>query len=788
MMKAKSLIGAFLGGAVALAALLGACQNPASPSDSAATGTVKVTLDVAGSPGSSGTERTVFPDNLTIDEYALLFTPTDGGKLKDDVVSSASTVNVTLEVGTYTLTVTARKGGVDIATGTKTGLVIVSGQTASAALTLGPKTGGASGTFSYDVTVPAGASGALTITTALDNVVVGEPIALTAGSNADTVSLLAGEYRLAVILTNADDKPAGFTNHVVYSYSTLTSAFEREFTDQDFVNGPDPDPETGSLDLTFAFAGQDPIPLSDQDLAFEQGAATTFTLSVVGSEFTNINWYLDEEATAVATGASYTPANNLSVKKHLVTVNAVKGGKNYSEMVEFTVTAGALAIATTGTGIMDKGGTRQFTANRAVTWSVEGGDTKNLYNMDEDTKSVDTTISDTGLLTIAADETNITLTVRATSGEDTKTETVKVKGWQAVESVKDIFGTNPIYGVSYGAGVWVAVGGSGTSKIAYSTDGESWTGVTSLSPGNVSINNVVYDGPDGNKKFIALAEKGVIYYSTDGMSWANAAIEGEFPIFTLPGMETGTGTASNVGFNGAAYGNGMFIAVARNGDMNPRIGVATSNDGMSWTLQDINTEDSGVNLINNDSSSGGYRIAFHNGVFIVPVGTPAVIAKTTTGADMELAANYEFTINSNKIDTKGYAAGYIPTNQVSFRRVIFAGSQWIVTGTRNYLAFSSAEAESWTAITPTNTSTSNSYSLAVASYGSRVVIAGIKTTSPRTVIIQSASVPLSATSTWEKFEIPTTSSSLNAIAYGDNKVIVAAGSGWMAVAHGETLD
>jgi hypothetical protein len=288
----------------------------------------------------------------------------------------------------------------------------------------------------------------------------------------------------------------------------------------------------------------------------------------------------------------------------------------------------------------------------------------------------------------------------------------------------------------------------------------------------VIINKVVYDGPENGKKFIALAEKGVIYSSTDGVDWTAVTVE----------------NASTYTFNGAAYGNDTFIAVANN-STTPRIGVATSTDGISWTLQTINTTDSGVNLINSKGGGtyGGNQIAFHEGKFIVCLGTTAVIAKTTNGTNIELAANFEFTLNSTKIDTSGYDSSYIPVKNTAFSEVIFTNDQCIVTGTQNYLAFSAKNAETWTAITPTDVSTSKSSSLRVASYGGRVVIAGIRTSVPKAIIIQSTSVPLSATSAWGKFEIPTTVSSLSAIVYGDNKVIVAGNSGWMVVAHEETL-
>jgi hypothetical protein len=419
-----------------------------------------------------------------------------------------------------------------------------------------------------------------------------------------------------------------------------------------------------------------------------------------------------------------------------------------------------IAITTTETGIMDKGGKRQFSANRAVTWTVEGGETKNLYNVDEDTKSVNTTISDTGLLTIAEDETNITLTVRATSGEDTKTETVKVKGWKQIESVKNIFQSNAINGISYGAGVWVAVGGTNqTGKIAYSTDCESWTEVKNLLPGNVPISSVVYDGPDGNKKFIALAEKGVIYYSTDGVNWTSVTVQ----------------DATEFSFNGAAYGNGMFIAVASKGS-NQRFGAATSTDGTSWTLSNITG--TAATLINT-SAYGGYGIAFHGSKFIVALGTKGAIAETSNGVEMNLVANIAITSPST-IVAKGYPTNYtFSSGTPSARRVIFTGGQWIVAATNNNVMVSSeTNTTTWT---PILTSEGSGTDVALAFDGIKVVRvkAGAE--------IQYSSVPLSIESTW-KILTPTELSNVKAIAYGDKKFIVTGGQGELDVAHEETLD
>jgi hypothetical protein len=65
-----------------------------------------------------------------------------------------------------------------------------------------------------------------------------------------------------------------------------------------------------------------------------------------------------------------------------------------------------------------------------------------------------------------------------------------------------------IYGVTYGGGNFVAVNGSG--RMAYSSDGITWTEVPGSSPfGTLSIYGVTY----GAGKFIAVGGNGLIAYS-----------------------------------------------------------------------------------------------------------------------------------------------------------------------------------------------------------------------------------------------------------------------------------
>jgi hypothetical protein len=93
-------------------------------------------------------------------------------------------------------------------------------------------------------------------------------------------------------------------------------------------------------------------------------------------------------------------------------------------------------------------------------------------------------------------------------------------------------------GVTYGNGLFVAVGAKGT--ILTSPDGVSWTPRTSGT--DSSLFGVTY----GNGLFVAVGAKGTILTSPDGVSWTQR-ISGGYRL------------------NGVAYGNGLFVAVGEEG-------------------------------------------------------------------------------------------------------------------------------------------------------------------------------------------------------------------------------
>ena len=125
--------------------------------------------------------------------------------------------------------------------------------------------------------------------------------------------------------------------------------------------------------------------------------------------------------------------------------------------------------------------------------------------------------------------------------------------WTAVTSSP--FGQSNIICIAYGNNGWVAGGNDG--KMATSTDGIAWTVVDDSTFGTFSIQCIAY----GGGRFIAVGANGKMATSTDGTTWTV--------------VDTITFDSSQI--NAIAYGGGKFVAGGNDGKM------ATSTDGITWT-------------------------------------------------------------------------------------------------------------------------------------------------------------------------------------------------------------
>ena len=155
---------------------------------------------------------------------------------------------------------------------------------------------------------------------------------------------------------------------------------------------------------------------------------------------------------------------------------------------------------------------------------------------------------------------------------------------------------NDLAAVTYGNGIFVAVGGAGT--ILTSPDGVTWTQRVS---GDYTLLNAV---THGNGTFIAVGENGTILTSQDGVTWTKISSEIESSI------------------RGVSFGNNIFVAVGGNGSDGcyctrlpidpppppcppcPAI-ILTSPDGINWTSKILGLVEFGLT-----------GVTYGNGVFV----------------------------------------------------------------------------------------------------------------------------------------------------------------------------
>jgi len=190
-----------------------------------------------------------------------------------------------------------------------------------------------------------------------------------------------------------------------------------------------------------------------------------------------------------------------------------------------------------------------------------------------------------------------------------------------------------ISAVAYGDGKFVAVGGGG--KMAYSSDGISWTAVKKSAFGSEeNITCIAY----GEGKFIAGSEGGKLSYSSDGISWTavKKPVFGKQPVdcvacgggrfvassnskiaSSADGI-TWTGISDIITYNSMKaiiYGGGKFIVGGRYNKM------ACSSDGITWSAVNATT------FSNNEHINS---IAYGNGKFVAG-GSYGMMAYSTDG-------------------------------------------------------------------------------------------------------------------------------------------------------------
>jgi hypothetical protein len=197
--------------------------------------------------------------------------------------------------------------------------------------------------------------------------------------------------------------------------------------------------------------------------------------------------------------------------------------------------------------------------------------------------------------------------------------------------------TRKLHGITYGGGLFVAVGKKGA--ILTSPEGLIWT------TRSVSTTGYVERVICANNRFVGVGEAGLIVTSPDAITWTKV------PEITSSDLE------------GIAYGNGIYVAVG--GYFPPRGAVATvltSPDGEHWTDQ-ASVDFLGVRARD---------VTFANGIFVL-VGNDGLTAWSSNGESWE----------DRFIDYYD-----------NFRAVTYAAGNFVAVG-NNGILFSSRDGANW---------------------------------------------------------------------------------------------
>ena len=316
-------------------------------------------------------------------------------------------------------------------------------------------------------------------------------------------------------------------------------------------------------------------------------------------------------------------------------------------------------------------------------------------------------------------------TVRTISGNTMTLEKVVAQGdgpvnWVAVAD--STFGSAPndssrVNGVAFGNNTWVAVGGAG--KIAYSSDGRSWTAIppgTGAGQSTFGTTNII-DVAFANNLFFAVGRDRMAT-SPDGRTWTAVA--------TPP-----TGT-----WNSIAFGGGRWVVVGNAGR------TAYSTDGRTWTAVDASGAIANNNIV---------AVAFGNNRFVIAGNSGGALAYSSNGA----------------------AWTAVPTANVGGllynSSVAYFNNRW-VAGARNRIAYSS-DGASWTGVAMPNTSNAVQSNINGIAFGNNrwVNVGG------RGLIYYSTD----ATS-WTAVANTTFTNEIFAVAYGNGRFVAVGSLGRMA--------
>jgi hypothetical protein len=231
-----------------------------------------------------------------------------------------------------------------------------------------------------------------------------------------------------------------------------------------------------------------------------------------------------------------------------------------------------------------------------------------------------------------------------------------------------------------------ATNGSNASPILRSTDGLNFYAPTSIpSIGTIdrAMLNIVYGTPNGVGTYVAAGQGaflGVVWYSTDGLTWQASTTPDTGGIFFA------NSGANLAGLRNIAYGNGVFVII---GSGNSGSGFYYSTDGITFRYQSTNAFAGSI--------SAGQGIA-HDGTKFVAVGVDSSIS-------------WRWSTDGSNWSSSGFTGSTTWPN-TGGTELVYNGSMWLATG---YISGSycplkySYDGFSWTSVPTSGTQPNTSF-------------------------------------------------------------------------------
>ena len=162
--------------------------------------------------------------------------------------------------------------------------------------------------------------------------------------------------------------------------------------------------------------------------------------------------------------------------------------------------------------------------------------------------------------------------------------------------------------------------GSGVDSIAYSLDGNKWTGASNIF--SIDCCGVAWNG----SIYIAVGHGVVspIAYSYDGITW-------------YPSSNATSVFGVNSGFNGIAWNGTRFVVVGYNSSFY----IGYSSDGINWSIASTN----GTIF----SGSNAYSVAWNGSRFVAVGGGPSKISYSSDGISWTASNNGSTIFNSGEV-------------------------------------------------------------------------------------------------------------------------------------------